>query len=98
MTTKTKKPKKKKLTAAQKKIRREIQADLRRDTKARRDQWISETTLEQRKQFIGLLHEGKSIGKACEEAFISLNAGLEVFRRNLKKTTLRTLKSVDEVK
>lgn len=78
------KKKRKKLTAREKKWKQEFQMKCLNSLNAKRRELFNSTTLEGRRKFIGLIHEGRTIGAAAAECDMELEVALEVLRRNTK--------------
>lgn len=66
---------------------RQLKLEIRRDIKKSRDAKYNSISLEMRREFIKLMHEGKKFGDAAKEVGIDNDTALEVFCRNHKKKT-----------
>lgn len=86
MKSKKKKPTIKELKA--KEETRQLKLEIRREIKQRRDETYHSISLEKRREFIRLMHEGKKLGNAAKDSGIDNDTAFEVFYRNYKKKTI----------
>jgi hypothetical protein len=73
-------------------------AEFRKKLAVERKKHLATTTLEQRRAFIGFMHEGMALGAAHEKAGISFDAACEVYRRSVKCVKHYYLLPVEGVK
>jgi DNA-directed RNA polymerase specialized sigma24 family protein len=73
-----------------KEYRARIRKEIRQEIQKEKKQWFNATTLEQRKVFMSLLHDGYSIKEAGDRMGFSLQTALVVLDRN--KKIVRTIR------
>ena len=88
----------KKMSAATKKMRAKIFKEIRQKTNQRRKELFDATTLEQRKEFIKLVHSNLTVGKVAEHANMSIDTATEILRRNIKTIKHNYIVAVEDVK
>lgn len=77
---------------------KKFKADFRKEKRAKIDALLKATTLEQRQQFIRLMHEGKTLGEARQQVNICFDTALAIYKKNTKVRRFSYLQQPEDVK